>query len=257
MLQANQKQALHKSIMIRVLLNILEDTFLSQNMYFKGGTCASMLGYLDRFSIDLDFDLSQRDKQPLIREKLEQIFENIGLDIKDQSENAVQYYLKYEAPPNSRNTLKIDAVDIPYENNKYEKILLPEINRYAICQTKETLFANKLVALIDRYEKSGSIAGRDLYDIHHFLQKGFDFNNRLIEERRKTSASEYLKYLVKFIETKITQTTINQDLNFLLDYKKFNAIRRTLKEETLVLLKARLEDQVKDSPDFFPTQKHL
>ena len=136
---------------------------------------------------------------------------------------------------------KIDAVDTPYENNKCEKKLLPEINRYAICQTKETLLTNKLVAITDRYERNGSIAGRDLYDIHHFLQKGFDINNKLIEERKKMSATEYLKYLLNFIEDKVTQTTINQDLSFLLDYGKFNAIRKSLKEETLSLLRERLK----------------
>ncbi len=240
MLRANNKTALHKSVMFRVLINILDDSLLSQNMYFKGGTCASMLGYLDRFSVDLDFDISRKDLQVDLKRKLEEIFKNIGLTVNDRSENTVQYYLKYESPPNSRNTLKIDAVDTPYENNKYEKALLDEINRYSICQTRETLFTNKLVALVDRYEQSGSIAGRDLYDIHHFLQKGFDFNEELIEERRGTNGKEYLEYLIEFIEDKATQTVINQDLNFLLEYEKFKAIRKTLKTEAIALLKSRI-----------------
>ena len=240
MLRANKNQALHKSIMLRVLINILNDSFLSKNLYFKGGTCASMLGHLDRFSVDLDFDIKDKKHINIVREKLETLFSDIGLVVKDHSNNVIQYYLRYEAPADSRNTLKIDAVDTPYENNEYEKVLLLEINRYAICQTKETLFANKLVALVDRYEKNNSIAGRDLYDIHHFLQKGFDYNEKLIEERRGTDAATYLDYLVSFIEDKITQTIINQDLNFLLDYKKFNSVRETLKTETIVLLKARL-----------------
>ena len=201
-----------------------------------------MLGYLDRFSIDLDFDIKDKKNQDDIKNALENIFERINLSIKDQSKNTVQYYLKYEAPPNLRNTLKIDAVDIPHQNNKYEKLLLPEINRYSICQTKETLFANKLVALVDRYEQNGSIAGRDIYDIHHFLQKGFDFNEKLIEERRQTDVDSYLRYLIEFVEDKLTQTIINQDLNFLLDYKKFKAIHKTLKAETIALLKARLKE---------------
>jgi len=240
MLRANKDQALHKSIMLRVLINILNDSFLSKNLYFKGGTCASMLGYLDRFSVDLDFDIEDKKHTDVIREKLEVLFGDIGLVVKDYSKNVIQYYLRYEAPADSRNTLKIDAVDIPYENNEYEKVVLSEINRYAICQTKETLFTNKLVALVDRYEKNNSIAGRDLYDIHHFLQKGFDYNEKLIEERRGVDSNVYLNYLVGFIEDKITQTVINQDLNFLLDYKKFNSIRNTLITETVALLKSRL-----------------
>ncbi len=240
MLNANKGQALHKSIMLRVLISILNDSFLSKNLYFKGGTCAGMLGYLDRFSVDLDFDISDKIHTGVIREKLEILFNDVSLIIKDQSTNVIQYYLKYDAPADSRNTLKIDAVDVPYVNNKYEKVVLPEINHYAICQTKETLFTNKLVAIVDRYEKSNAIAGRDLYDIHHYLQNGFDYNEKLIEERRGTDAVTYLNYLVDFIEEKVTETIITQDLNFLLEYKKFNSVRKTLKAETIALLKSLL-----------------
>ena len=240
MLPANKENALHKSIMMRVLINMLDDAFLSKNLYFKGGTCASMLGYLDRFSVDLDFDIKSKDDKETVRKKLEALFDNLQLKVDNKSENAIQYYLKYDAQEKSRNTLKIDAVDSPCLNNKYEKIILPEINRYAICQTKETLFTNKLVALVDRYEKNKSIAGRDLYDIHSFLQQGFEYNEKLIKERRGINANDYLKYLVVFIEKSITDTIINQDLNFLLDYKKFNAIRKTLKQETITMLKARI-----------------
>lgn len=240
MLKTNQTQALHKSIMLRVLINILDDPFLSQNLYFKGGTCASMLGYLDRFSVDLDFDIKDKALTDEVQDKLEEIFKNIGLEIKDKSKNTVQYYLRYEAPENSRNTLKVDAVDVPFKNNEYEKFLLSEINRFAICQTKPTLFTNKLIAIMDRHERNGSIAGRDIYDIHHFLQQGFDINDDLIKERRGVDTEEYLKDLEDFIEKNITETIINQDLNFLLEPEKFRSIRKTLKDETLALIRGRL-----------------
>ena len=237
MLKTNQLQAHHKSIMLRVLINILDDSFLSQTLYFKGGTCASMLGYLDRFSVDLDFDIKDKNLTSAVSESLEEMFSNIGLEIKDKSNNTIQYFLKYDAPKNSRNTLKVDAIDVPYKNNGYEKVLLSEINRFAICQTKSTIFTNKLVAIMDRYERNGSIAGRDIYDIHHFLQQGFDINNELIKERQGVDTNTYLKDLEKFIEKNITETIITQDLNFLLDPEKFNSIRKTLKDETLALIK--------------------
>jgi len=240
MLVANKTQALHKAIMLRVLTHILDDLYLSKALYFKGGICASMLGYLDRFSVDLDFDVKDKAAIKKVRKELENIFNKLDLTIKDSSNNVVQYFLRYDAPKDSRNTLKIDAVDTPYKNSKYEKVILPEINRYAICQTQDTLFANKLVATINRFEINKSIAGRDIYDIHHFLQAGYDYNKKLIEERRGVNADAYIKQLIEFIEINITQNIINQDLNFLLDYKKFNAIRKSLKSETISLLKDRL-----------------
>lgn len=240
MLKTNHTQALHKSIMFRVLINILDDSFLSQNLYFKGGTCAGMLGYLDRFSVDLDFDLKDKNLMEKVQEELEKIFVRSGLEIKDKSKTTIQYFLKYEAPENSRNTLKVDAIDTPYKNNEYEKVLLPEINRFAICQTKSTHFTNKLVAIIDRFERSGSVAGRDIYDIHHFFQQSFDINEELIKERRGVDTNSYLKELADFIENNITETIINQDLNFLLEPEKFNSIRKTLKDETLALIRENI-----------------
>jgi predicted nucleotidyltransferase component of viral defense system len=196
-----------------------------------------MLGYLDRFSVDLDFDIKDKGLTDEVQNKLEDIFINTSLEIKDKSKTTVQYYLKYEAPENSRNTLKVDAVDIPHKNNEYEKVLLPEINRFAICQTKPTLFTNKLVAIVDRFERNSSIAGRDIYDIHHFFQQGFEIDDELVKERRGTDTNTYLKELVDFIEKNITETIINQDLNFLLEPEKFNSIRKTLKDETLALIR--------------------
>jgi predicted nucleotidyltransferase component of viral defense system len=240
MLNTTSDQALHKSVLIRVLIHILDDVFLSKNLFFKGGTCASMIGYLDRFSVDLDFDVSSKAKIDEVRSRLEKIFKKLNLEIKDYSPNTIQYYLKYEAPENSRNTLKIDAVDVPFKNNVYEKVLLPEINRFAICQTIDTIFANKLVALVDRHERNNSIAGRDVYDIHHFLQKGFVVNNELINERRGVDTIEHVRYLINFIDQNISQTTLDQDLNALLSPNKFQALRKTLKIETMSLLKSLL-----------------
>lgn len=45
------------------------------------------------------------------------------------------------------------------------------------------MMANKLVAVIDRYVHREAIAGRDLYDIHHFFMKGYRYNEDVICER--------------------------------------------------------------------------
>ena len=53
----------------KILSAIYSDIYLAKNLYFKGGTCASMLGYLDRFSVDLDMDfVGKPEDMPVIRE---------------------------------------------------------------------------------------------------------------------------------------------------------------------------------------------
>jgi len=240
MLKANKQQALHKSIIFRVLTAILDDAFLSRALFFKGGTCASMIGILDRFSVDLDFDLKEKSLSTRAVLSLESIFKKLDLTIKDQSHNTLQYFLKYEAAKKSRNTLKIDAVSTPFSNNTYQTVLLNDINRYAICQTKGTIFANKLVALIDRHKQNQTIAARDLYDIHYYLVNELEYNHLLITERTNKDPKTYLMDVISFIENKITQKIIDQDLNYLLEYKKFTVIRKTLRQETIALLRDRV-----------------
>ncbi len=96
------------------------------------------------------------------------------------------------------------------------------------------------MAIIDRFERSRSVAGRDNYDIYHFFQQSLDINEGLIKERRGVDTNSYLKELADFIENNITETIINQDLNFLLEPEKFNSIRKTLKDETLALIRENI-----------------
>jgi len=103
------------------------------------------------------------------------------------------------------------------------------------------MFANKLVALTDRYQVRESIAGRDVYDIHHFLTEGYPYADAVIEERTTLSVREYLVSLRSFIERYVTDEIITQDLNTLLPYQAFSRIRTTLKQETLTALTREID----------------
>ena len=186
MILPNKKDAIHKAWLYRLLSAIYDNKTLAQHFYFKGGTCAAMLGWLDRFSIDLDFDCKAKGKDMLrLRKELELVFKNLGLEIKDKNKNTAQYFLRYPAQENERNTIKIDVTSPPPKSNQYHQFRLDDIDRIVQCQTQETMFANKLVALIDRFEKHEAIAGRDLYDIHYFFTRGFSYNSEVIIERIK------------------------------------------------------------------------
>lgn len=235
------QDAVHKAWLYRTLTELLDNSELSQNLCFKGGTCASMLGYLDRFSVDLDFDLKDATKKDRLRTEIHKVIRHLGLLIKDESKNALQFFLKYEAPPEQRNTLKIDINDWAPAANECTSVRLPEIDRTAICQTIETMFANKLVAAIERFEKTGGVAGRDIYDIHYFFIHGYKYKSEIIKERRQAPVENFLPTLIDFINNQVSETVINQDLNHLLPPSKFNRIRKTLKQEVLVFLNDELK----------------
>ena len=57
MLVIRPEDAIHKSYLNRLLIEIIDRPAMAHHLALKGGTCASMLGYLDRFSVDLDFDV--------------------------------------------------------------------------------------------------------------------------------------------------------------------------------------------------------
>jgi predicted nucleotidyltransferase component of viral defense system len=246
MILPSQKDALHKVWLYRTLTEIADDVFLVQNLAFKGGTCSAMLGILDRFSVDLDFDYVGADKNlPETRTRLEKIFSYLGLTIRDQSKVTPQYFLKYEAKEGERNTMKIDVTFPPPKANEYETKHFSEIDRIFFCQTFETMFANKLVALMERHQKNDSIAGRDVYDIHHFFLNGFRYNEAVIIERTGKTITKFFDDLILFVEKHITDELLSQDLNTLVPYEKFSRTRKTLRQETLTFLrdeKARIKE---------------
>ena len=241
----NKEITRHEAYLHRLLTEILDDKYLSLNVFFKGGTCARMLGFLDRFSVDLDFDLGKQAEKDKCRKLLYNIFNELGFKIKDESNKALQFFLRYEAAKGERNTIKLEILDKVLDSNEYGPQYLSLIDRSAICQTIETMFANKLVAPIDRFEKGESIAGRDIYDIHYFFLQGYNYREEVIKERRKKEILEYFLELREFIDKKISRQILEEDLNALLDYDNFKKIKKYLKQEVLNFLTNEINKQKK------------
>lgn len=83
MILPRAQDALHRGQLYRLLIEIADDVSLTKNLIFKGGTCASLMGKLDRFSIDLDFDIKNEVDTKEVALKLERVFSKLGLDIKN------------------------------------------------------------------------------------------------------------------------------------------------------------------------------
>ena len=237
MITIRPKDLIHKSYLNRILIEIIDNPNLSQNIAFKGGTCASMLGFLDRFSVDLDFDLVNKNSKTRVQQELQNVFKKMALIVARKNDQIPFFQVKYPSrDPRQRNSIKISVTDNVPTTNNYRTQYLTEIDRLINCQTIETMFANKLVAVTDRYNIYKTVAGRDIYDIHHFFTQGYSYNSKVIKERTGLESKDYFSNLFDFIEKHVNQTIINEDLNSLLNTNQFQQIRKILIPETLHLL---------------------
>jgi predicted nucleotidyltransferase component of viral defense system len=241
MITPKPADAKHKVQLMRLLTALVDNPYISRMSHFKGGTCAAMLGYLDRFSVDLDFDIEKQADVHRVEKNITSIIVRLGLDVKNKSSKTLFYTLKYTAGDGERNTLKLSFMGEDMEGNVYEKKYIPEIDRFVSCQTIETMLANKLIALTNRYKKNNNIAIRDVYDIHYFFEQGYKYDSKIITLRTGKAAKEYFKEVVQFIEEKISEKDITNDLSFLLEYNHFQALRKTLKQETITLVKDEIK----------------
>lgn len=236
MLDIRPEDVIHKSILNRLLIEIIDRPATTHNLALKGGTCASMLGYLDRFSVDLDFDVLKNADEAILRNEFHQVFEYLGMTVINELAKDLFFHIKYPADPGKRSSMKISASTMRVNANRYQVQYLAEIDRLFTCQTVETMFANKLVAVMDRYQRHQTVAGRDIYDIHHFFIQGYAYHGPIIQERTGLAPQDYLGKLIEFIKEHVTQTIINEDLNTLLPYQRFQQVRKILIPETLSLL---------------------
>ncbi len=244
MIALRPEDILHKSYLNRILIEIIDNPLLSQHLAFKGGTCASMLGFLDRFSVDLDFDLLDKIQMAALRGEFHAIFSRLGLTVAKEYDAVLFFQVKYTNESRSkRNTIKVSAHDIPVAANDYAVQYFKEIDRLMKSQTIETMFANKLVAVTDRYAKYKTIAGRDIYDIHRYFVQGYKYKGAVIQERTGLNPKDYFASLIAFVKKHMTQTVINEDLNTLLPSDRFGQIRKILIPETMHFLENEYQQQ--------------
>jgi predicted nucleotidyltransferase component of viral defense system len=210
---------------------------------FKGGTYASLRGVLDRFSVDLDFDLPNKKSREAIGKECYEIFEKLDLEIKDESKKYLQFFLKYDAPEGERNTLKLEINDDVSKYNEYEKVLLEQVNMYCNGHTLGTMFANKLVACKARFDKNGKIAGRDFYDVYKFFLQGLDINKRVVEDRMDIDYVQYLENLIVFVEEHLNDKLLNQDLNPLLKQREIDDLLPHIKDDIVIFLQDEISRQ--------------
>ena len=86
----------HKNILIKILKDIYTDGSLGPLLGFKGGTAAYLFYDLDRFSVDLDFDLLKKIKEQEVFKKVEDIVKEYGtIKEKTNKRNILFFLLSY------------------------------------------------------------------------------------------------------------------------------------------------------------------
>jgi len=230
--------AKHKNILVKILKDIYTDSSLGPILGFKGGTATNLFYSLNRFSVDLDFDLLDESKEDYVFEEIRKILEKYG-EIKEARKKRFNlfYLLSY-------NEKELNAQNIKVEINRRNFGSQYELKNYLgitmKVMTKDDMFAHKLVAAYERLGKTN----RDLFDVWFFLKNDWPINKDIIKKRTSMNFDEFLKNFIQSAE-KLSERGILAGMGELLDDKTKNWAKTHLKEDLVFLLKLKLENEIK------------
>jgi predicted nucleotidyltransferase component of viral defense system len=229
----------HKTILIRILKDIYTDATIGPFLGFKGGTAALLFYDLNRFSVDLDFDLLDPSKEPYIFEQIKKIIGEYGT-IKDLHEKRYTLFFSLSYDDKHQNIkVEINRRDFgsQYEVKSYLGISMKVM-------LKEDMTANKMVAMTERIGQ----ANRDIFDTYFFLKHNWPINEQIIEKRTGKSMRQFLKECIEKLES-MSNVGILNGLGDLLDEKQKTWAKNKLRTETIFLLQLKLEN--------LPIEKYL
>ncbi len=220
----------HKLVMIRILKDFYSDSDIGKFLGFKGGTMAYLFYDLPRTSVDLDFDLLDKNKEDTIFEKIQTILNKYGKIIESIiKKNTIFFLVDYGY---EERKLKIEITrnktDTDYEVKNYLGISMLTMN-------KSAMVACKLLALANRVK----MANRDIFDVWFFLKNNWEIDNEVIKKKGKTTTKEIINKAIRRIE-KVKDNEILFGLGDLLTKSSKDWVKNNLKKETVLELKMRL-----------------
>lgn len=182
---------------------------------------------LPRFSVDLDFNLLDKDREDLVYNKVRNILLKYG-SIYDEAKKHYGLIVVLNYGYGERK-LKVEISNRVFEN-RYEIKNLLGINVKVLVQ--EDLFAHKLCALLDRR----SITNRDIFDCWFFMEKRTPINKDIVEARMKMSLPEYLQQCIDLLES-MNDKGLLQGLGELMEDSMKKFVHSKMRTETISLLK--------------------
>lgn len=210
------------------MFELIRDIYKSKwgkYLSFKGGTMAYFFEELDRFSTDLDFDLTDLSKARELFEALPHVLMKHGV-IKEgtNKEKTLFFLLNYE--PEQMN-IKIEISTKVLLSAKYEWRNFYGVSVKTV--TRESAFASKLLACVNRKRQ----ANRDFYDVNFYLKKGIVPDEELIKEATGKTVEEYFKIVRKQVEKNLITSDMLRGMGELVDAKQKHWIKNNLKDELL------------------------
>ena len=178
----------HKFFLVQILKDIYTDIELANYLGFKGGTALMFFYDLPRFSVDLDFNLIDVEKEDIVYGKVRKILLKYGT-IFDEAKKFYGPLIVLDYGINERK-LKVEISKRLFED-RYEIKNFLGINMKVM--VPEDMFAHKLCALLDR----NIIANRDIFDCWFFMQRQTPVNKEIVESRMGKALSEYLNSCIE------------------------------------------------------------
>ncbi len=228
--------AKHKNILVKILKDIYTDPTISPILGFKGGTAATLFYDLDRFSVDLDFDLLDGEKEDYVFERVKAILEKYGKLKQVRKKRFNLFYIL------SYDDKDVNAQNVKVEINRREFGSKFDVKSYLgismQVMVKEDMTANKLCAMYERIGKTN----RDVFDVQFFLSHDWPVNKKIVEGRMGVTYKEFLQKAIDVME-KLDDRDILAGMGELLTEKQKDWVRAKLKSETLFALRLALEKE--------------
>ena len=217
----------HKFFLVQILKDIYSDIELASWLGFKGGTALMFFYDLPRFSVDLDFNLLNAEKEELVFKKMEAILLKYGTI----TDKAIKFYgsiivLNYGL---GDRKLKVEVSNRLFDNH-YEIKNLLGINMKVMVPAD--MFAHKLCALLDRNE----LTNRDIFDSWFFMKRQTPINKNLVEVRIGIKLADYLQKCIDKLELMSDKGMLN-GIGELSDSSMKNFVKTKLRSDVIGLLR--------------------
>lgn len=228
--------AKHKNILVKILKDIYTDPTISTLLGFKGGTAAAFFYSLERFSVDLDFDLLDAEKENYVFERVQTILEAYGTVREARKKRFNLFYvLSYDEKDINAQNVKVEINRRDFGSHYDVKSFLGISMQVMI---KEDMVAHKLCAMFERIGRTN----RDIFDVQFFLSHDWPVNKKIVENRMGMSYAEFLKKVIDALE-KFNDSAILSGMGELLTEKQKAWVKAKLKSEALFSLRLALDNE--------------